>query len=146
MLADSPSVPFHPFSHLFSLPSLFIFIHLYFPPHLRLRLLGLFLVCSDPSFIGTISKRLIYSRLFPESSDLLSRPFQLLYSLGFNSPNDWFYTWRTTFISIRREEEKVKDKIFFENNENIKCLITKLALISLNRVFLYKLDFYSIMF
>lgn len=88
---------------------LIYFVHLYFLPHFsdfvgHLRLLGLFLVCSDSLFIGTISKRLIYSRLFVESGDLLSKPFQPLYWLGSNSPNDWFYTRWTVFVSLKSEK------------------------------------------
>lgn len=51
-------------------PRFFIyFVHLYFPPspsHLRLLGFSRSLVCSDSSFIGTISRHLIYSRPFVE--------------------------------------------------------------------------------
>lgn len=123
-LADSPSVPFSAFffSSLFFFTSLFIdFYSSLFPaasptPSATFFSVSLSLVCSDPSFIGTISRcSFIRVSLPEESGDLLSRPFQPLYSLDFNSPNDWFYTWRElpSFYSPGRRKKKYKIKKSF---------------------------------
>lgn len=119
-LADSPSVPFSTFFSLF-FTSLFIdFYSSLFPaasptPSATFFSVSLFLVCSDPSFIGTISRcSFIRVSLPEESGDLLSRPFQPLYSLDFNSPNDWFYTLaRTVFVLFAGKKKKYKIKKSF---------------------------------
>lgn len=95
-LADSPSVSFSAFllASFYFLLYLFLFISIsrrtFDFDHFHL--LGLFLVCSDLSFIDTISEA---SHLFASlcRNDLFfSRPFQSLYSLDFNSLNNWFHT------------------------------------------------------
>lgn len=118
-LADSPSVPFSAFffsSFFFTSPFIDFYSSL-FPaasptPSATFFSRPLSLVCSDPSFIGTISRcSFIRVSLPEESGDLLSRPFQPLYSLDLNSPNDWSYTWRepSSFYSPgRRKKYKIK--------------------------------------
>jgi len=120
-LADSPSVPFPAFFLVF-----FTFFFIYFYSSL---FPAAFLRLRPPSSSRSLSRllrsfihwynieRLIYSRLFAESGNLLSRPFQPLYSLGFNSPNDWFYTWRTVFVSFAEKKNKYKIKNLYEDNE-----------------------------
>lgn len=109
-LADSPGVPFSAlFSRLFSfLLYLFLFISI-FPPLLS----DTFVFSVSFSFAPilhslTISKRPIYSHLSAESDDLLSRSFQPLYSLDFNSPNDWFYTWRTFSFHLPGRRKNIR--------------------------------------
>lgn len=141
-LADSPSVPFS----AFFFPSFFI----YFYPSLFPAAPSASSSRVSFSFAPILHSLVQYRSVsfirvfFAESGDLLSRPFQPLYSLGFNSPNDWFYTWRTAFVLSAEKKKKYKMKNLFEDNEKIKC--DEIGNVRLSQFLLrIKLDFYSSM-